>query len=417
MSIDRRSKWMLGTCFAWALALGIVGCAAYNPTPDSASISFSFGSFDYGDRDFADYLSVQLQEFQESHPDISVDLRRSRDGSTDCFTGLASNLGQQRESGEILVLDPFVEQDDTIDMADFYPSVSRLFVSEGEILGIPASANVIVMYYNQDLFDRYSVPYPQPGWTWAEFLAKGLALRDPDAQVFGYVIPQGATAFDPALFVYQHGGRIFDDLQNPTQPTFDDPLTVEALEWYEQLINEHNIAPTSEQIRATYGAAENALYRGILQDKFGMWMGWFSERGGLAWPVSWPMQWGMVQLPRDANSFTGGLVEGYFISAGSNHPQACWELISYLSHQLPYSSFPVRRSIAESDVYSSRVGNQVAAVGRASLQDALLLSPEAFAGSDALEIFAKAIDDVVQRRATAEEAMGAAQQKAEASQP
>ena len=148
-----------------------------------------------------------------------------------------------------------------------------------------------------------------------------------------------------------------------------------------------------------------------------MWMGWFSERGGLAWPVSWPMQWGMVQLPRDANSFTGGLVEGYFISAGSNHPQACWELISYLSHQLPYSSFPVRRSIAESDVYSSRVGNQVAAVGRASLQDALLLSPEAFAGSDALEIFAKAIDDVVQRRATAEEAMGAAQQKAEASQP
>jgi multiple sugar transport system substrate-binding protein len=406
---------VLGTWLALTFAVAVAGCAASNPTPEWASISFSYGSFDPGDRGNADFLSTQLQEFQKSHPNISVDLQRSRDASTDCFTGLASNLSQQRERGEILVLDPFVEQDDTINMADFYPAASGLFVNEGETLGIPAGANMIVMYYNQDLFDRYSVPYPEMGWTWGEFLAKGLALRDPDAQVFGYVIPQGSSAFDPALFVYQHGGRIFDDLQNPTQATFDDPLTIEALEWYQQLINEHNIAPTSEQIRATYGAAENALYRGILQNRFGMWMGWFSERGGLAWPIAWPMRWGMVQLPRDMNSFTGGLVEGYFISGNSDNPQACWELISYLSHQVPYSSFPVRRSIAESDVYNSRVGHQVAAVGRASLQDALLLSPEAFAGSDALEIFGKAIDDVIQRRATVEEAMIAAQSKAEAS--
>ena len=77
----------------------------------------------------------------------------------------------------------------------------------------------------------------------------------------------------------------------------------------------------------------------------------------------------------------------------------------------------MRRSIAESDAYNSRVGHQVAAVGRASLQDALLLSPEAFAGSDALEIFAQAIDDVIHGRTTVEEAMVAAQRQAEVNQP
>lgn len=411
MKDDRQRFWAFHGLFVLALLIMAARCTASDPTPAPVSVAFAYGDDD------VEYLETLLQGFHEIHPNVAVDLQKSRTASTDCFVDLAYDLNQRQDRGGILSLEPFVEQDDSIDLSDFFPSALDLFQSEGKILGIPAGANVIVMYYNQDLFDRYSVPYPQLGWTWAEFLATGLALRDPDAQVFGYAIPQGTNAFDPALFVYQHGGRIFDDLQNPTYTTFDDPLTIEAVEWYEQLINDHNIAPTTEQIRATYGPAENALYRGILQSRFGMWMGWFSERGGLGWPVKWPMRWGMVQLPRDAKSFTGGLIEGYFISGNAEHPQECWELIVFLSHQMPHSLFPVRRSIGESENFSSRVGHQAAAVGQASLRDALMISPEAFGGSDALELFSQAIDDIINTRVTVKEAMVDAQRKADSNPP
>ena len=78
----------------------------------------------------------------------------------------------------------------------------------------------------RDLFDRYGVAYPEIGWTWDDFLDTALALRNPDEDVFGYVATEPEQA---AHFIYQHGGQLYDDLRAPTYPTFDDPLTVEAM--------------------------------------------------------------------------------------------------------------------------------------------------------------------------------------------
>ena len=60
-----------------------------------------------------------------------------------------------------------------------------------------------------------------------------MSLRDPGADVFGY--GPLLDLFDPLTFIYQRGGRIFDDLENPTRTTFDDPLTIDALDWYSRL--------------------------------------------------------------------------------------------------------------------------------------------------------------------------------------
>jgi hypothetical protein len=69
---------------------------------------------------------------------------------------------------------------------------------------------------------------------------------------------------DAAHFVYQHGGRLCDDLQAPTYATYDDPLTIEALEWYAALFQEHNVAPTPEQVQQTFGSsADYAVYEAI----------------------------------------------------------------------------------------------------------------------------------------------------------
>jgi ABC-type glycerol-3-phosphate transport system substrate-binding protein len=298
------------------------------------------------------------------------------------------------------------------DLSDVYPGTVDVLSREGKTWAIPFGADVVVMYYNKDLFDEYNVPYPQIGWTWEDFLERAVALRDPDAFVFGYGPPPDAG--DTMFFIYQHGGRLFEDPEIATRATFDDPLTIEALEWYARLVHDYDAAPSLNQASRVWGEGSYSIYEGIRLGKVGMWMGELSERGGLTWPVKWKMEWGMVPLPSDAQSWTIAVVEGYAISSGTEHHDACWEWIAWLSEQEPYRLMPARRSLAESSAYEDRVGAEVAAVARASMEHAFVLTLPADLDQHegAVETFEDALEDILQGRKTPLEAMTEAQQKA-----
>ena len=97
-------------------------------------------------------------------------------------------------------------------------------------------------------------------------LDAALAVNDPDNDTFGYLsMPQ---ALDPLPFVLQHGGNILDDLQEPTRTTYDDPLTIDAVEWYADLVFEHNVIPTPEQMRAAF-PGDDGVYRGVVRGEAG----------------------------------------------------------------------------------------------------------------------------------------------------
>jgi ABC-type glycerol-3-phosphate transport system substrate-binding protein len=235
-----------------------------------------------------------------------------------------------------------------------------------------------------------------------------IATRDPGADVFGYAA--NLDMFDPLTFIYQHGGRIFDDLQNPTCTTFDDPLNIEALEWYIKLMYDYNVAPTPEQIRESFGA-RGGIRVGIYRGQLGVWTGMLSERGGRTWPTEWDMRWGVVPLPRERQSATLTLVEGYFISSQAQNPDACWEWLSFLSKQIPARQAPARRSLAESEEYEQQVGTEIATVVRASMENTLMLSPKLVEFEEALELFSRAFDAILQETSSPEEAMAWAQQQ------
>lgn len=393
------------------LVVPLSGCGGeITPTPEPVTIvSAHFGSD-------ADYYETLVQEFNESYPYITVKLvgPDADADAVDVFVNSPFALSYLQEQGSILSVRPFIEQDASFDLSDFYPGTVELFTSEGEMWAVPGGVNVMVMFYNRDLLDQYGVPHPKIGWTWDDFLSMALALRDPEASVFGY------APIDPFLdslaFIYQHGGRIFDDVQNPTRTTFDDPLTIEALEWYVKLIHEHDVAPSVGQVydRAFGGSMESGVYLG----KVGMWSGWLSERGGgegveATWPAEWKMRWGVVPLPRDAQPATLAFVGGYFISSDTQHPDACWQWISFLSEQMPTDAVPVRKSLAESDAYEQQVGSNVATAARASMEDAVLFSPRLAEFGGAMQIFGMTLDAIINQRSTPEEAMLQAQRQAE----
>jgi len=393
----------------WIALVGLVGCALRGtPTPEPASITFAYPEVD------SQRYQALLQEFNERYPYITVELRPKRydmltgisAGDADVFVSSQFALNWLQGENQIRSLTPLIEQDPDFDRSDFYPGTMELYTREGEVWAIPAGVDIMVMYTHRDLFEAAGVPEPEIGWTWDDFHATALSLRDPIADVYGYA--PGLDLFDPLTFIYQHGGRIFDDLENPTRTAFDDPLTVEALEWYTKLVFEDNVAPTPEQAEA-FG--RGGVRAGIYRDKVAIWSGMLSERGGRGWPTEWQMRWGVVTLPRDATAATLTLVEGYYISARTEQPDASWKWLAFLSGQLPSRQTPVRRSLAEGFAYEEQVGAEVAAVARASLDGALLLSPELAEFEDALGLFEQAFRAIMEQRSTPMEAMNWAQQQ------
>lgn len=411
-----------GLGLVWAiislLFIPVTGCERATPAPDPVTIAFAHPNVD------EEHYEPLVQEFNRTHLDVTVELHpmvwdQLNDLSAedaDVFVAGASALDVLQEQGGILSLDPFIEQDKSFDLADFYPGALELLTSEGKTWAIPAGVDVNVMYYNQDLFDQHGLPYPEIGWTWVEFLNSALAISDPDAGIFGYTTTPGYV--DAALFIYQHGGRIVDDPRYPTQTTFDEPATIEALEWYAKLFHEHQVAPTPAQARKAFGGGQYASYDGLRHGKVGMWVLWLSERGGMGWPVEWFVNWGVAPLPRDAQTATIASLEGYAISSEAERPDACWEWILFLSEQVTYRLMPARQSLAGSAAYEQLAGERVAAVARASMEDAMLVSPSAWTEfEESMTIFWRGIDAIVKGDATPEEAMDRAQREAERRQP
>ena len=143
-------------------------------------------------------------------------------------------LDELRRRGALVSLDALMAGDKDLNPADFLPNALKMFVDSGKTWALPAGLDPQVVYFNKDYFDKRGVPYPDANWTRDDFLEKVLKLRDPATGTFGYAI--ASDFLDPILFVYQHGGRLFDDLQNPTRTTFTDPKTIEAVEWYAKLL-------------------------------------------------------------------------------------------------------------------------------------------------------------------------------------
>jgi multiple sugar transport system substrate-binding protein len=401
------------------LAVPCSGCGSATATAEPVTLTFVHWYFE------EDYYDRLVQKFNESHPDITIKLSpRFQSGpgrglsthDSDVLVVTGADLIGLQERGEILNMEPFINRDGSFSLSSFYPDAVKFFTIENQVWAIPAGVDPVVMYYNQDLFDHYGVPYPEVGWTWDDFLDAALTLRDDEADTFGYA-PR-PSHLDAMLFVYQHDGRIYDILRNPTRTTFDAPLTVEALEWYASLYHDYDVAPTTRQALEAFrgGSGESRIWRAIYNGQVGMWAGSLSERSGgsrLRWlSAEWAFNWGMVPLPSDAQSAAGAHAEGYAISSTTSNPDACWQWITFLSEQMGDRMMPARKSLAESTAYEQQIGEEITSVARASMENALPISPAMLGFRNAGEIFSKAVDKIIDEGATPQEAMDWAQREA-----
>jgi multiple sugar transport system substrate-binding protein len=246
-------------------------------------------------------------------------------------------------------LQPFVERDEAeVQSADFYPQTYERFRYKGQLLGVCKDFATLVLYYNKDLFEKWDVPYPKPGWTWADFLTTAKALtREGD---YGFLLETWPEELFP--WVWQAGGAVA--AEDPPRWLMGAPeyleRSAEGLQFLSDLIWVHKVAPGPGVVRNQSG---NALFkRGkAAMCTYGRWACMeFSKIEAFDWDV--------IELPRHRKQATSTFAVSYSMAKTTRQRDKAWTLIKFLTgkkaqERVAHSvqAIPARRSVAEGPAF------------------------------------------------------------------
>jgi multiple sugar transport system substrate-binding protein len=344
-------------CIA-CLGVLLTGCIDFSFLEPKEPVTIQFATF--GD---TQYFETLVEEFRQEYDYITVEFVSGRsifmssdDPDYDVLLLNHLMLPYFREEFPLIELNPLISEDADFSLDAFFPSTVDALSVEGRRLGIPYMADMLVMYYNKDVFDRRGVPYPTVDWTWNDFLERAQRLSDPSDGEFGFAYHQmGAFGvMEPMVMIYQHGGQLFDDLTEPGAITINEPVNVMALQFYADLIHRHRVAPGPGERRMPFPD------RGIEEGAYAMWMGYLSD--------DWEdLNVGIAPLPTAEQAITFGSVVGFSISSAAEDPEACWAWIKFLTERAPPGLMPARRDIAESDAMVRVLDEDAIAAAQTSL--------------------------------------------------
>ncbi|MFQ5813810.1 MAG: extracellular solute-binding protein [Anaerolineae bacterium] len=262
--------------------------------------------------------------------------------------------------GLVLDLAPFMEADGEPTEADFLPGLLAHFQWQGGTWGLPAGVDPLFILYDPAAFDATGLEHPSPGWTWDDLFdaAKQLTQREG-----GRVVRYGFADFgleSVGSAIEAQGGRLVDDSAGPPVPTLDDPRTVAAVQWYADLAlaDEVMLNPVERGLADAFTLVQGGeVAMNVLLAR--MWVsGARQEEGAL----------GLAPLPD--RSPVG--LQGYFISAGTAHPEAVWRWLRFLSREVAAPDcLPARQNLISASDYAAVVGEEALEVFRYAAEHAL----------------------------------------------
>jgi len=259
-------------------------------------------------------------------------------------------------AGLVLDLVPFMEADGKPVGADFLPGLPAHFQWQGGTWGLPAGVDPLFVLYDPAAFESAGLEPPSPGWTWDDLFnaARQLTQREGERVVRYGFADCGLGSIRSAVEAF--GGQLMDDSAESPIPMLDDPHTVAAVQRYADLalVQRVMVNPARERL-----------------DSFAVVRG-----GKVAMSVSLARLWDgerdeelrVVPLPDRSPVW----LSGYFISAGTAHPEAAWRWLCFLSREVaPPNRLPARRSLIPDSAYAAAVGEKALKVFRYAAEHAL----------------------------------------------
>jgi ABC-type glycerol-3-phosphate transport system substrate-binding protein len=272
----------------------------------------------------------------------------------DCFYS-NTNLVPDADLSQLLNLDPLISSDSSLDLDDFVGSAFDQVKANDQTWALPLQFSLLVLRYDYDMFDAARVAPPQGSWTINEFEDAMRQIKLMLAEDQTPVEFNAAAQSSLLALIAAYGGLPFDTRTDPPTVNFTDPATIDAIQQVLDLANEGYISFTIGQGGGGFAAqADNAIpiYSNTLAA--------FGFGGNNAPPQNTD---GMVTFPLGAqfNAVAVNLGTGY-ISAATQHPEACYRFITFLSQTTDlFQSMPARRSVINSsDLLTTRGAETVA---------------------------------------------------------
>jgi ABC-type glycerol-3-phosphate transport system substrate-binding protein len=302
------------------------------------------------DQPSADRLAGRTRDYQNINPNTKIDLRPipgmprgpflveawaellqgvAAGGFMDATIGWDVWAPGLIDRGILRPLDPY--------LADIGRPLERYFTNNavlsfrrwGRVWMLPWQAQPVMLFYNRRLFDFGGVDAPSKVWTWQDVEHVGQILtRGGDKQrTWGYDVGSG-----PEVLIYQNGGRLVDDPNEPTKPTLDEPANIEAFQWIESLVKYHKISPGAGDFRQFEGRM-GAFAGGQIAmrlDRMGVRAGSYAGS-----PAAWSFPWAAVSPPGKVTRATAANYQSWGILNSSMQVDDAWSIIRHLCTQLP----------------------------------------------------------------------------------
>ncbi|QSQ23129.1 sugar ABC transporter substrate-binding protein [Pyxidicoccus parkwayensis] len=207
---------------------------------------------------------------------------------------------------------------------DFYPQPLEAFRYQGTLECIPQNVSSLVVYWNRGLFKKLGVPEPTPDWTWDDFRKAAQALtRDEDkdgrADIHGLTFEPNLSRLAP--FIWQAGGDVVDDVNDPRHLELLSAPAQEALRYVLRLQRVFKVMPTLEESKSENAEARFAAGRAGMHLNSRRLVPTLREVKDLDWDVA--------PLPRHKQKATVLHSDGYCMSRASTVKDAAFRFVEF----------------------------------------------------------------------------------------
>jgi multiple sugar transport system substrate-binding protein len=238
----------------------------------------------------------------------------------------ASSAAVFIDNGVLRDLAPRSARDPEFHLDDYFQNVVQIYTRGERLYATPLDFTPMMMFYNRRLFDAAGVPYPQRGWSWADFLQAAQRLTIPadepgrPPRQYGLYFMNVMPFWVPWLWT--NGGDVLDPTGHRATGYLDGPRSVEALQFLTDLMLKYHVAPTLDEGKAA--GVDLFLSGRAALDVKGHWMMIDYRAAGL--------DFGVVDLPTNTGQpATVIYATGLAIMTKARYPDLAWEYIKFMT--------------------------------------------------------------------------------------
>jgi multiple sugar transport system substrate-binding protein len=253
------------------------------------------------------------------------------------------------KKGVPMVLDPYLAQDKSIKLDDYYAAAYQDYTFDGKHTALPRELATDIMFYRLDLFDKAGISYPDAKWTWDDLSAKAKQLTDTQAAtpIYGYGGPVTSQLMYTSMAL-ENGSDIVDR-QNLKSLYLNAPV-VEAIQYAADFRYKAHSAPTAAELTANKNAGSFTQGQSAIA-----FSGYFTSATINDTKPSWHYDLSNMPVNSAGKHVTASATSAHSAWSGTKHGQESWQWVKYLSGTEASTLFgqsnlliPAIKSVAES---------------------------------------------------------------------